>query len=73
MVSGPRREFELLKPALDVIGKVFFISEKPGAGQTMKLANNYLSATAMVATSEAVVSALLNASIPNARQHPLLW
>jgi 3-hydroxyisobutyrate dehydrogenase-like beta-hydroxyacid dehydrogenase len=44
-----------LKPALDVIGKVFFISENPGAGQTMKLANNYLSATAMVATSEAVV------------------
>ena len=36
-------------------GRVFFISEKPGAGQTMKLANNFLSATAMVATSEAVV------------------
>jgi 3-hydroxyisobutyrate dehydrogenase-like beta-hydroxyacid dehydrogenase len=55
MVSGPHRDFELLKPVLGVIGKVFFISEKPGAGQTMKLANNYLSATAMVATSEAVV------------------
>lgn len=55
MVSGPRADFDLLKPALDVIGKVFFISEKPGAGQTMKLANNYLSATAMVATSEALV------------------
>jgi 3-hydroxyisobutyrate dehydrogenase-like beta-hydroxyacid dehydrogenase len=40
---------------LDVIGKVFFISEQPGAGQTMKLANNFLSATAMVATSEAIV------------------
>ena len=46
---------KLLKPALDVIGKVFFIGEKPGSGQTMKLANNFLSATAMVATSEAVV------------------
>ena len=34
---------------------MFFIGEKPGAGQTMKLANNFLSATAMVATSEAVV------------------
>jgi 3-hydroxyisobutyrate dehydrogenase-like beta-hydroxyacid dehydrogenase len=34
---------------------VFFIGEKPGSGQTMKLANNFLSATAMVATSEAVV------------------
>jgi 3-hydroxyisobutyrate dehydrogenase-like beta-hydroxyacid dehydrogenase len=55
MVSGPRADFEVVKPALDVIGKVFFIGEKPGSGQTMKLANNFLSATAMVATSEAVV------------------
>jgi 3-hydroxyisobutyrate dehydrogenase-like beta-hydroxyacid dehydrogenase len=55
MVSGPRADFEVIKPALEVIGKVFFISEKPGAGQTMKLANNFLSGTAMVATSEAVV------------------
>src|SRR4029077_3640605 len=55
MVSGPRADFETLKPALDVIGKVFFIGEKPGSGQTMKVANNFLSATAMVATSEAVV------------------
>jgi 3-hydroxyisobutyrate dehydrogenase-like beta-hydroxyacid dehydrogenase len=55
MASGPRAEFEAIKPALQVIGKVFFIGEKPGAGQTMKLANNFLSATAMVATSEAVV------------------
>ena len=55
MVSGPRSEFEAIKPALQVIGKVFFIGEKPGAGQTMKLANNFLSATAMVATSEAIV------------------
>src|SRR3954469_3286565 len=30
MVSGPRADFETLKPALDVIGKVFFIGEKPG-------------------------------------------
>src|SRR6202030_3026008 len=55
MVSGPKAEYEALKPALDVIGKVFFIGEKPGSAQTMKLANNLLSATAMVATSEAVV------------------
>ena len=55
MVSAPRADFEIVKPALDVIGKVFFIGEKPGTGQTMKLANNFLSATAMVATSEAVV------------------
>jgi 3-hydroxyisobutyrate dehydrogenase-like beta-hydroxyacid dehydrogenase len=55
MVSGPRAEFAAVEQALEVIGKVFFIGEKPGSGQTMKLANNFLSATAMVATSEAVV------------------
>ena len=55
MVSGPAADYETAKPALDVIGKVFFIGEKPGSAQTMKLANNFLSATAMVATSEAVV------------------
>jgi hypothetical protein len=55
MVSGPRADFETVKPALDAIGKVFFIGEKPGSAQTMKLANNLLSATAVVATSEAVV------------------
>jgi 3-hydroxyisobutyrate dehydrogenase-like beta-hydroxyacid dehydrogenase len=55
MVSGPGTDFELIKSALEVIGKVFFIGEKPGSAQTMKLANNLLSATAVVATSEAVV------------------
>jgi len=55
MVSGPKADFEAVKPALAVIGKVFFIGEKPGSAQTMKLANNLLSATAVAATSEAVV------------------
>src|SRR5436309_3263586 len=55
MVSGPRADFEAIKPALAVIGKLFFIGEKPGSAQTMKLANNLLSATAVVATSDAVV------------------
>jgi 3-hydroxyisobutyrate dehydrogenase-like beta-hydroxyacid dehydrogenase len=55
MVSGPRADFDLMKPALDVIGKVFYIGEKPGSAQTMKLVNNLLSATAVAATSEAVV------------------
>ena len=55
MVSGPRADFEAVRPALEVIGKVFFIGEKPGSAQTMKLANNLLSAAALVATSEAVV------------------
>jgi 3-hydroxyisobutyrate dehydrogenase-like beta-hydroxyacid dehydrogenase len=54
-VTVPTPDFEAVKPALNVIGKVFFIDEKPGSAQTMKLANNLLSATAVVATSEAVV------------------
>jgi 3-hydroxyisobutyrate dehydrogenase-like beta-hydroxyacid dehydrogenase len=55
MVSGPRAEAAAIEPALKAIGKVFFIGEQPGAGQTMKLCNNFLSATAMTATSEAMV------------------
>ena len=55
MVSGPKADYEAIRAALEVIGKPFFIGTKPGSGQTMKLANNFLSATAMVATSEAVV------------------
>ena len=55
MVSGPRGEFDLLAPALGIFGKPFFIGERPGSAQTMKLANNLLSATAMAATSEAMV------------------
>src|ERR1700710_1643078 len=65
MVSGPRADFETAKPALDVIGKVFFIGEKPGSAQTMKLANNFLSATAVVATSEAVVMGVKSGLDPN--------
>jgi len=55
MASGPRAEVAAVESALAVIGKVFHIGEQPGAGQTMKLANNFLSATAMAATSEAMV------------------
>src|SRR6266699_3727033 len=53
--SGPRAEVNAIEPALAAIGKTFFISERPGAGQTMKLCNNFLSAAAMTATSEAMV------------------
>jgi 3-hydroxyisobutyrate dehydrogenase-like beta-hydroxyacid dehydrogenase len=55
MVSGPRAEVKAIEPLLPAIGKTFFIGEQPGAGQTMKLCNNFLSATAMTATSEAMV------------------
>ena len=55
MVSGPRAEVDAIAPLLPAIGKTFIISDRPGAGQTMKLCNNYLSAAAMTATSEAMV------------------
>jgi hypothetical protein len=55
MVSGPRAAYERLASVLAVFGKPFFIGERPGLAQTMKLANNLLSATALAATSEAVV------------------
>jgi 3-hydroxyisobutyrate dehydrogenase-like beta-hydroxyacid dehydrogenase len=56
MVSGPRAEIAAVEPALKVIGKLFVVGERPGLGQTMKLVNNVLSATAMAATSEALVT-----------------
>jgi len=55
MVSGPSADVDIVKNALAVFGKVFVVGDKPGMGQTMKLANNFLSATAMAATSEAIV------------------
>jgi len=56
MVSGPRADIAAVEPALKVIGKLFVVGERPGLGQTMKLVNNVLSATAMAATSEALVT-----------------
>jgi len=55
MVSGPSADIDVVNEALGVFGKVFVVGDKPGMAQTMKLANNFLSATAMAATSEAVV------------------
>lgn len=54
MVSGPQADIDAVKDALSVFGKVFVIGHEAGMAQTMKLANNFLSATAMAATAEAV-------------------
>jgi len=55
MYSGPREAFDRLQPLFAAMSKnVFYIGEKPGQGQAMKLLNNFLSGTAMVATSEAI-------------------
>ena len=55
MVACPQARFGDLESMLKHIGKVFFIGERPGMGQTMKLVNNLLNATALAATSEAIV------------------
>ena len=55
MFSGPRASFDALEPMLRAIGRPFYVGATPGLGQTMKLANNLLSATALALTSEAMV------------------
>lgn len=54
MVSGARPVFDLVEPALGVFGKVFYVGDRPGQGQIMKLANNLLAAAAIVLSSEAI-------------------
>lgn len=57
MVSGPRSDVAVVEAALAVFGRVFFIGEKPGLAQSMKLVNNLLSAANMAMASEAMVLA----------------
>ena len=59
MWSGSAERMALIRPVLDSFaGSVFFVGPTPGQGQAMKLLNNYLSAVAMTATSEAIVFGL---------------
>lgn len=55
MVSGPRAEYDIVEPVLRQLGTPIFVDTKSGAGQTMKLVNNLLAATALAATCEVVV------------------
>ncbi len=53
--AGDEAMLEAHRPALDAIaGNVFHVGSRPGQGQAMKLLNNFLSATAMAATTEAI-------------------
>ncbi len=55
MYAGTKKTFDLLKPVyLGMAKNVFKVGERAGQGQAMKLLNNFLSGTAMAATSEAV-------------------
>jgi 3-hydroxyisobutyrate dehydrogenase-like beta-hydroxyacid dehydrogenase len=55
MVSGPRGEFDSLTSIFEVLGRAIFVSEQPGAAQTMKLINNLMAATTLAATAEVMV------------------
>ena len=65
MVSCPDEAFARVKPILEVLGKVFRLGSEPGQGQTMKLLNNLLSATAMAISAEAVVMGVKAGLDPN--------
>jgi len=55
MTACARPEFERLRPLLAVFGKPFYVGERPGLGQMMKLVNNLLSGAALAITSEAML------------------
>lgn len=56
MPAGPANAYEEVEPLLRVIGnKIFYLGADPSLGQTMKIINNTLYATSMVASLEALV------------------
>jgi 3-hydroxyisobutyrate dehydrogenase len=61
MCAGSRRTFDDAQPYLEAISeRPFYVGDRPGQGQALKLLNNFLSATALAATSEAVAFGLRN-------------
>jgi 3-hydroxyisobutyrate dehydrogenase-like beta-hydroxyacid dehydrogenase len=54
MLACPPATYERLKPLMSLMGKPFHVGPDPGQGQAVKLLNNFLSATALAATSEAI-------------------
>lgn len=54
MISGPAAAVGRVKPLLEVLGRAVVVGEKPGLGQTLKLANNLMSAASLAIASEAM-------------------
>lgn len=52
MVAGPQSAWEQARPLLEHFGRPFYMGERPGAGQCMKLVNNLLGACAIAITAE---------------------
>ncbi|MGQ9694583.1 MAG: NAD(P)-dependent oxidoreductase [Thermodesulfobacteriota bacterium] len=57
MVGGDEAIFGTCRPILSVMGKNLFYMGGIGAGHAMKAINNFLSATSLAATSEAIILA----------------
>ncbi len=57
MVGGEESIFESCRPVLSVMGKNLFYMGGIGSGHAMKAINNFLSATSLAATSEAIILA----------------
>ncbi|MBM4329617.1 MAG: NAD(P)-dependent oxidoreductase [Deltaproteobacteria bacterium] len=57
MVGGDEAIFEACRPILTVLGKNLFYMGGIGSGHAVKAINNFLSATTMAATSEAIILA----------------
>ncbi|OZI20972.1 oxidoreductase [Bordetella genomosp. 9] len=54
MAACPRDAYDALVPVLKHFGPTFYMGDKAGMGQSMKLANNLMSAAAVAITSEAM-------------------
>ncbi len=54
MASGPKPAMERVRPLLELLGKVYWLGGTPGLGQTVKLANNLMSAASLAIAAEAL-------------------
>ncbi|RPI07598.1 MAG: NAD(P)-dependent oxidoreductase, partial [Actinobacteria bacterium] len=54
MFAGPPSVLDDHRPLFEAFARVFPVGTEPGQGQAMKLLNNFLSATALASTSEAL-------------------
>ena len=56
MAAGDQATYQAIEPILKMIGKnIFYLGDDPTKGQTMKIINNTLYATSMLASCEALV------------------
>ena len=55
MVAGSSAAFAKARAGMELFGKLFYVGERPGQAQIMKLANNLLNVAAVALTSEAMV------------------